>query len=301
MFIVTAYRLIKLGLVNFWRNLWLSLIATFVMSLTLMTITFLALSAFVINAEIEKVKDRIDYEIFLNDDVGQEAMDSLKTAISQKIQVKNIEYIDKQKAVERYKEIFGDKENLLNYIEQENPLKESLIIRANDPSDLEKIGDVLKQSEFASMVHSSSYSRNREVIVRLLNIIDFIKKAGVVIGLVFILIAVTVVFSIVRVAIYSRKDEIEIMKLVGATDWFVHGPFMIESALYGILAAIFGFGFLAAIFYYVSAAATAYLSISADSLLQYFNSYIFFVIVFQFLMGLIISLTSAFFAIRKHV
>lgn len=301
MLLVRLFRLIKLGLVNFWRNLWLSLIATFVMSLTLLTITFLALSAFVINSEIEKVKSRIDYEIFLNDDVGQQSMDSLKAAINQKIAVKEIEYVDKQKAVEKYKEIFGDKENLLNYIEQENPLKESLIVRANDPADLEKISEILKQTEFAGMVHSSSYSRNREVIVRLLNIIDFVKKSGLVIGLVFIIISVTVVFSIVRVAIYSRKDEIEIMKLVGATDWFVHGPFMIESALYGILAAIFGFAFLMAIFYYVSTAATAYLSISSESLMQYFNSYMFFVIVFQFLMGLIISLSSAFFAIRKHV
>ncbi|MFZ5392568.1 MAG: cell division protein FtsX [Patescibacteria group bacterium] len=301
MFLIRTIRLIKLGWINFWRNLWLSLIATFVMSLTLMTITFLALSAFVINSEIENVKSRIDYEIFLNDDVGQQGIDSLKKVISEKVEVKEIEYIDKQKAVERYKEIFGDKESLINYIEQENPLKESLIIRANDPADLEKLNDVLKQAEFASMVHSSSYSRNREVIVRLLNIIDFVEKAGVVIGLVFIVISVTVVFSIVRVAIYTRKDEIEIMKLVGATDWFVHGPFMIESALYGILAAIFGFAFLAAIFYYVSAAATAYLSISTDSLMEYFNEYMVFVIIFQFLMGLIISVSSGFFAIRKHV
>lgn len=301
MFLQALFRLIKLGLTNFWRNLWLNLVATFVMSLTLMTITFLLVMAFFVQTEIKLVESKIDYEIYLVDGISQERIDLLKEAIGKNVEIKEIEYITKEKAVDKYKEIFGDNDNLINYIKQENPLKESLIIKTVNPTDLEKINDLVNSDDFKDAVYSSSYSRNRNVIVRLIGIIDFIEKAGVVIALIFIIIAVAVVFSTVRIAIYSRKDEIEIMKLVGATDWFVHAPFLIESALYGILAAGLALALVAAIMYYVSLAAASYLGVAQDVLYQYFGDYYVFVVLFQLLLGVTISVTSAFVAIRRHL
>ncbi|MBU0647572.1 ABC transporter permease [Patescibacteria group bacterium] len=301
MFLLTLFRLTKLGIVNFYRNLWLSLIATFVMSLTLMTITFLLVSAFVINVEIEGVKNRIDYEIYIEDNVSTDDMTRLEESIRNVVEVKEIRNVSKEEAVKRYKEIFGDTENLLTYIEQENPLKASIIVKTAKPEDLEYIENLVESDDFEDIVYSSSYSRNKQIITRLIGIIDFIEKAGVVVGIIFVIIAVAVVFSIVRVTIYSRKDEIEIMKLVGATDWFVHGPFIIESALYGVLAAFVAFGLLAAIFYYVSIAATSYLDLSPNAFSDYLNQYFWFIVIFQLLLGVTISVLSGFVAIRKHL
>ncbi|MFA4930847.1 MAG: permease-like cell division protein FtsX [Patescibacteria group bacterium] len=301
MFFLTVYRLVKLGVVNFWRNLWLSLVATFVLSLTLMTITFLLISAFVINGEITNIKNKIDYEVYLQDNSSEQDLESLKAAINNLVLVTEIQDISKEMAVERYKEIFGDKENLISYIEQENPLKQSIIIKTADPEDLEKIDQLVNLPKYKDLVYSSSYSRNKEIITRLIGIIDFIQKSGIAVGIIFVIIAVSVVFSIVRIAIYSRKDEIEIMKLVGATDWFVHGPFLIESSLYGILASILALGFVMAVFYYVSLAASSYLGVAEGTFLSYINEYLVFVILFQLLLGITISVSSAFVAIRKHV
>lgn len=301
MFVLTLYRLTKLGIVNFWRNLWLSLVATFVVSLTLMTITFLLISAFAINSEIAEVKNRIDYEIYIQDNTSDQQLETLKTAIRNLVPITDIQEVSKTMAVDRYKEIFGDKENLISYIEQENPLKESIIIRADNPEDLEKIDQLVGSEKYEDIVYSSSYSRNKEIITRLIGIIDFIQKAGVVVGILFVIIAVSVVFSIVRIAIYSRKDEIEIMKLVGATDWFVHGPFLIESAFYGIIGTVLALAFLAAIFYYVSLAASSYLGTSEGAFFDYISQYSLFIIAFQLLLGITISVSSAFVAIRKHV
>jgi len=301
MFLQATFRLIKLGFTNFFRNLWLNLVATFVMSLTLMTITTLLITALFANNEIKNIENRIDLEIFLNDKVSAESIDMLKTAISNTVDVKEIEFIDKNKAVERYKELYGDNDTLINYIEQENPLKESLVVKTNKPDDLEKVNSLINSTEFQDIVFNSSYSRNRGIIVRLIGIIDFIEKSGIVIGLLFIVIAVSVVFSTVRIAIYSRKDEIEIMKLVGATDWFVHAPFLIESALYGIFAAILSTLFVAGIFYYITIAASSYLGASADLWYEYFMRYVVFMVIFQILLGLSISVSSAFVAIRRHL
>ena len=301
MFILTVFRLTKLGVVNFWRNLWLSLIATFVMSLTLMTITVLSLSAFLVNGEIDNIKSRIDYEIYFNDNVAEEEITQLSNSIKNLVEVNEVKFISKEEAVEKYKEIYGDKDSLTKYIEQENPLKSSMIVKTVNPEDLSRVDELVNGEKYKNLVYSSSYSQNREVIERLIGIIDFVEKAGVAIGLVFVIIAVTVIFSIVRVAIYSRKDEIEIMKLVGATDWFVHAPFIIESALYGIIAAFLSLGFIAGIYYYVSSVATTYLSFSVDHIQAYLSEYFVFVVLFQVLMGLIISISAAFFAIRKHV
>ncbi len=298
---LTWYRLIKFGLVNFVRNLWLNLIATFVMSLTLMTITVLLISAFFIQGEIKNIEDKIDFEIYLNDEVSQDKINVLKEAIGNTVDDVQVEYITKEQAVERYKEIFGDKESLLAYIEQENPLKESLVVKTADPDDLEKVSEVVEDEDFADLIYSSSYSRNRAVIVKLIGVIDFVQKAGIMIGLIFMVISVSVVFSTVRIAIFSRKDEIEIMKLVGATDWFVHAPFLIESGLYGLFAAMLSTAFVAMMGYYVSLIAQTYLGLSGGFFNENIVSYLPFVVVFQLLLGVTISVASAFVAIRKHL
>lgn len=301
MFLQAAVRLTKLGFSNFFRNLWLNLVATFVMSITLMTISVLLITAIYANTEIQNIESRIDLEIFLNDGVTEEQVTLLETAIKNTVTVNEIQYIDKQQAVERYKEIYGENDTLINYIEQENPLKESLVIKAEKPDDLEKVNELISGGEFQEMVFNSSYSRNRGIIVRLIGIIDFIEKSGFMIGLLFVVIAVSVVFSTVRIAIFSRKDEIEIMKLVGATDWFVHAPFLIESGLYGILAALLSTLFVAGIFYYITIAASSYLGVSPDLWYVYFMRYIVFIVIFQVLLGLSISVSSAFVAIRRHL
>lgn len=301
MIIQAAWRLTKLGFSNFFRNLWLNLVATFVMSLTLMTISVLLIVAIFANSEIKNIENRIDLEIFLNDNVTENSIDLLREAINNTVLVKEIQFIDKDQAVERYKSLYGENDTLINYIEQENPLKKSLVVKTDQPDELEKVNELINTDEFKEIVFNSSYSRNREIIMRLIGIINFIEKSGIVIGLLFVIIAVSVVFSTVRIAIYSRKDEIEIMKLVGATDWFVHAPFLIESALYGIFAAILSTLFVAGIFYYITIAASSYLGVAADLWYVYFMRYILFIVVFQTLLGLSISVSSAFVAIRRHL
>jgi len=272
-----------------------------VMSLTLMTITILLIAAIFANSEIKNIENRIDLEIFLNENVTEEQTDLLQSAINNTVAVKEMDYITKEQAVERYKMIYGDNDTLINYIEQENPLKESIVIKTTEPDDLEKVNDLISSDDFKDMVFNSSYSRNRGIIMRLIGIIDFIEKSGILIGLLFVVIAVSVVFSTVRIAIYSRKDEIEIMKLVGATDWFVHAPFLIESALYGIFAALLSTLFVAGIFYFITAAASSYLGVAADLWYLYFMQYVVFMVIFQVLLGLSISVSSAFVAIRRHL
>jgi len=160
---------------------------------------------------------------------------------------------------------------------------------------------VVNESDFKDLIYSSSYSRNRDIIVKLMGVIDFVQKAGILIGLLFIFIAVAVVFSTVRIAIYSRKDEIEIMKLVGATDWFVHAPFLIESGLFGVFAAIFSTIMVSTVGYYMSLIAQSYLGVSGDFFGQFVDKYLLFIIVFQLLLGVTISVASAFVAIRNHL
>ncbi|HPN67147.1 MAG TPA: permease-like cell division protein FtsX [bacterium] len=298
---LTITRLTKFGLVNFVRNLWLNLLATFVMSLTLMIITVLLISAFFVQSEIKNIESKIDFEIYLNDGTTDDKIDVLKQAITNTVEVSEMKLITKEEAVERYKEIFGDREKLITYIEQENALKQSLIVKTNNPDDLEKVSKVVNESDFKDLIYSSSYSRNRDIIVKLMGVIDFVQKAGILIGLLFIFIAVAVVFSTVRIAIYSRKDEIEIMKLVGATDWFVHAPFLIESGLFGVFAAIFSTIMVSTVGYYMSLIAQSYLGVSGDFFGQFVDKYLLFIIVFQLLLGVTISVASAFVAIRNHL
>jgi len=271
------------------------------MSLTLLTITMLTVSALFINVEIGKIEGKIDFEIFLHDTTTEADVASLKEAIYNAVEVTDWQYVSKAEAVVRYKEIFGDSDTLVNYIEQENPLKQSIIIKTAEPDELEKVNALVGSDQFNKAVYSSSYSRNRNIIIRLIGIINFIERAGIAVGFVLMLISIAVVFSTVRIAIFSRKHEIEIMKLVGATDWFVHAPFLIESGVIGVLAALLSTGFVAGSFYYISQVAQVYLGLSSIVWQDYLNQYLLFIVAFQILLGLLVSVTSAFVAIQKHV
>jgi cell division transport system permease protein len=294
-------RLTNFGLVNFWRNLWLNLLATFVMSLTLLTITMLIVAALFVNTEIAKVENKIDFEIFLQDNTTDENITKLKEEIYSAVTVTDWQFVTKEEAVQRYKDIYGDNDSLINYIEQENPLKASIIIKTAQPDELEKINTLVNSDQFSNVIYSSSYSHNRAIIVRLIGVINFIERAGAAIGLILMLIAIAVVFSTVRIAIYSRKEEIEIMKLVGATDWFVHAPFLIESGVIGVLAALLSTGFVVGAIYYISQVAQVYIGLSSFVWQSYLGEYLLFIVVFQILLGLLVSVASAFFAIRSHV
>lgn len=291
----------KLGFTNFWRNRWLSLAATLIMTLTLLIISMFILFNVVVKTTTNAIREKIDLVIYFNDEALQEKIDDLKASLALRSDVKTIQFISKEEAYKRWASL-NTSDKIKNLITpEENPLPRSLEIKATDPERLDNIATFISIDQYKPLIRSISYQKNKDIIQKLINITKFSEKAGLIASIIFIAIAVLVILNTIKLTIASREDEISIMRLVGASDIFIRIPFFIESALYGIFAAILtvislGFGLNI-----ISPIISRYLGSVNLNLSEMFWQYFWLIFILELLVGISISVVCCFTSIRKYI
>lgn len=241
--LVTTLRITKTGLRNFIRNAWLSSAATAVMTITLTLVAVSYISNAALSSTIKSVVDKIDVSVYLKDSDTPEQLKAFKTRLEQTPNVAGVKYLSKSDALAEYRKQNASNAKLLEAItDADNPLPASLQIKAKDPNKLQDISDVVSRAEFKPLIQDHdgvSYGGDRKATIdRIIQTSNFFKTTGLVASLLFVIISTLIIFNTIRMAIFTRREEIEIMKLVGATSWYIRGPFIFEAALYGIIAAV---------------------------------------------------------------
>jgi len=304
-FSTTAYRIFRLGMTNFWRNRLLSIATTLVMSLTLITISVFVILTLIINTTITKINSKIDLAVYFNEETSEENILTMKDQVARMPNVVSVDYVDKETAYERW-QARPIEDKLKQVVTKENnPLPRTLEIKVSDPNQLDPIANYFDSEGIKPMVHTTSLNQNRDAINRLISANSFLRKVSLGISLFFILVSILIVFNTIRLAIYSRKDEIEIMKLVGASYSFIRWPFILEGIMYGILATIlstliiyFGIRFLSP---YLSHFLGEVMTDYGGSLIGYFRERLFWIILLQLFTGTLIGSLCSIAAMRKHL
>lgn len=298
----TLTRVFKLGLVNFWRNKWLSLAATLMMTLTLLIISVFAVLTIAINNTTQSIQEKMDISVYFNDATTVDQIVNFQRQIAARSDVKEAKYISKEEALEIFKAQQQGKD-IANLISADsNPLPRSLEIKSNQVEDLDKIAGFVSQEEFAPMIHSVSYKDNKVVIQRLISMTTFVKKLGWALSIVFALISITVILNTIKLTIFMRKDEIEVMRYVGASNNFIKVPFVIEGALYGIIATIITTILIRIALAVIVPMMDRYLGGGLSQTVLSFSSTKFLGIVgLEFLIGIVIGVGCSLFGIRKYV
>ncbi|MDO8507436.1 MAG: permease-like cell division protein FtsX [bacterium] len=301
----TLYRLIKTGFTNFLRNGWLSLASTIIMTLTLFIISIFLIGNIVLNQGIQAIQDKIDISVYLNDNIKGQTVLDLQKELSDNQDVKKVRYVSKDEAKQKYQEKFKNNPQLRESLDTsgENPLPASLEIKAYDPQKYNSLLPVFEKEKYKPIVRKVSYKDNKETIDRLVKLTQFIKTVGWSVAIFLMATSLIIIYNTIRTAIYTHKNEIEIMKLVGANPWFIKGPFLVEGIMYGVFGTI--------------AALTA-LYILLKLLVNFLNSYfdtgdignnvfgfllqnLGSLIVLMLGVGIAIGVTSSFIAIRKYL
>ncbi len=299
----TLSRITKLGLTNFWRNRWLSLVATTVIMLTLLVISIFSLIGLGITRTTNEIRGKIDLVVYFDDKATDDEIRQLQATFEAKPEVKQVEYVSKEQALEIFQRIQGV-ERVRNVVTaQDNPLPRSLRIKPLDPSNIETLATEVKGTQLAQdgKIRSLSFDKNSALIKRLIGITRFVTIIGIMLSLIFLFISVLVIFNTIRLAIFSRKDEIEIMKLVGANDIFVRGPFLLEGGIYGAIAAFFAF-LLMNLSIVLIASATRQSVTGIDIPLQsFFEGYIWWIFLGQALIGLFVGTIFSWWAVRRYI
>ncbi len=238
--LITLWRIMIAGTRNFFRNAWLSAASTAVMMVTLTVMLSAVILNLALNDTVEQVTAKIDIAIFFEDAATPEQVINLDTDLKRLDNVTSTFYVDKAEALKRYREQNKDKPELLEAVsETENPLPTSLEVRVKDLNNIEPIIGLTQKEDYLGAIQDTSFGEDRQkTIARIANFKRFLIQAGVVASVVFATIAILIIFNTIRMAIFSRREEIEIMRLIGATNGYIRGPFLFEAMLDGLIAAV---------------------------------------------------------------
>lgn len=304
--LITFERVFKSGALNFIRNIWLAIAAIAMMTITLTILLFAVVANATFSNSIADFTSRIDVSVYLKDSVTEQQRNQLIVDLKKIDNVKSVEYVSKDQALKNYRQANANNKELLAAIsEVDNPLPASLKIMPNDPNRLQSIKDFLDEKEVASLQSDpTSYSGDRKAAIdKIAQATNFFRKAGVIGIITFIVISMLIIFNTIRMAIFNRRDELIIMRLLGAGPWYIKGPFVVETMLYGILAAVISVGIVGALFAITSstleASSLGLLDISYSS--HYFSRHLWLILLVQIGAGIIIGAVSSAVATRRYL
>ncbi len=298
---ISFKRIIKAGIKSFWRNGWLSAATISVMVLTLVVISTLLMLNVVASAVLTNLQDKIDVSVYFKLEANEEDILVVKSQLEKLNEVEKVEYVSRGQALNDFREKHKDNAYLIQSLQElgENPLEASLNIKAQTSSNYETINQFLEGISYNSIIDKVDYRQNKEIIDKLSYIIANIKMVGLSLSGALVLIVVLVTFNAIRLAIYSARDEIKIMKLVGANNWFIRGPFIVEGVLYGIISSLITLIILYLIFWLVSPSLSGFLPIG--DIFSYFQANLWAFVLVLSGVGVVLGMLSSFFAIRKYL
>lgn len=284
------------------RNLWLSAAATMVMTITLVIFSTLFLLFAITNYSINSIQNTVDISVYFKNGLAEEKIQILQEELSGNDKIKSIKYTSASEAFENFK-LKHEKDLLISQSINElteNPLPATFNIKAKNLEDYPQIAELLKQDKYVEVVDKVNFEDNRVIIDRLNRILKFIISFGVGLIAVFSLIAILVIFNTITLTIYNRKEEVEIMRLVGATNWYIRGPFLMESIMYAILASVFCSIIFLPVFLKILPKIAQYVSPQVTLFSQNIFNY-WYLVLSLFVISIVISVFSTMLAIRKYL
>lgn len=301
MLLVKLKRALKSGAINFWRNGAVNIATTSIMAVTLLSISILLVINFLGQKTVENFKDKIDISVYFNSDTSEENIFQVRDALAAMPEVKSISYLSKDEAWERFKAKHSSNPVISQGIAEldANPLYATLNIKAKNIDDYPKISDFLSRGKYADIINKINFEQNKQGIEKLSSIINAIGRGGLGISLIFAIISVFVIFNAIRLTMFGYRQEVEIMRLVGAGNWSIRLPFIVEGALYGVIGSIVSIIILSLFVYFGSDIINRFLI--DTTITSYFRQNALFIFGTELLLGMAIGVLSSLFAIRKYL
>lgn len=238
-------RIVRAGFVGFWRNAYVSLASVFVLTVALFVIGATMFLDQLLTTSLTTIQSKVDINVYFVPDASEEEIDRIRTAVAALPEVEQVTFTTRQEALEEYRNRNQGNEIALQALEElnENPLGATIAIQAKETSQYEEVARYLDEQKAledvsAPVIDVINYARNKDSIDTLTNIINAVERTSFFVMVVLLLAATLITFNTIRLAIYTSREEIAIMRLVGASNMFIRGPFMLQGIMYGLLAGI---------------------------------------------------------------
>ncbi len=238
-------RVVRAGFVGFWRNAYVSLASIFVMTVALFVIGTTMFIEQLLTSSLSSLQSKVDINVYFVPEAPQEEIDAIRDAVEALPDVAQVTYLSREDALQRYRERYQNNEIAMQALDElgENPLGATIAIQARETSQYENIARFLEEQRERSaaetpVIDDINYARNKESIDTLTSIIDAVERASFIAMVVLLVAAVLISFNTIRLAIYTSREEIGIMRLVGASNTFIRGPFMLQGVMYGLISGV---------------------------------------------------------------
>jgi cell division transport system permease protein len=296
-------RVIKFALKDFWRNFGLSLMTITILILTYLSFNLLILVNFFTNAATTAVENRVDVSVYFGPDVADERIMGVRGNLLSLPEVKDIAFVSRAEALDRFRSAHANDPAILSALNEvgENPLGAVLVIKAKDAANYGPILAALQSPTIKELVADKVVEDHRALIDRLTAITTRVKSLALGISAVFALISLLIVFNTIRVAIYIHREEIAIMRLVGASSNFVRLPFLIETVLFNLIAC----GLVAALVFstigFLEPTANSFFSVNSIGLVDYYRANWLPIFAWQLGVVTVLSLLAAAVSMRRYL
>lgn len=300
-------RIARSGFFSFWRNGFVSLSSVLVMIITLFVITSTIFLGAILNASLQEIKSKVDINVYFVRTAPEADIVALQKALEVLPEVRvPVEYVSREDALADFRQKHQDDQFTLQALDElgENPLGASLNIRAKEPSQYEGIAEFLKSKgalaeNGTTIIDKINYYQNKTAIDTLTKMINSANRLGFILTLFLVLVSILITFNTIRLAIFMSRDEISVMRLVGASRMYIRGPFIVSGAIYGVVS-----GFITLILFFPITLwlgnATAEFFVGLNVFSYYISNFpqIFLIVIFS---GAFIGSLSSFLATRKHL
>lgn len=299
----SIYRIFNFAWQSFWRNIWLSIVTITIIILTFISINALIIVNVITDASIDIIKDKVDISLYFRPDVTESQVLEVEIYLTSLTQIKEINYISQQEALQSFRQKHRQDSTIIESLEEldENPIGATLQIRAKDINDYPAIVEVLDNSKYNDLILDKNFDDHQVYISKIKNLSDNVRRIGFFISGIFIFIALLIVFNTIRVAIYTHRQEIAVMKLVGATNWFIRSPFLLEGIFYGIIACILAIGLVYPALNFIQPYLDNFFLTEEFSIIEYFNTNFWQIFGFEFLIVIFLNIVSSSIAIRRYL
>lgn len=298
---VTLWRIIRYGLQNVSRNMWLSFTTIGIMVLTLLVFMGLIMfNVFAVGA-VEEIKDKVDISVYFKDTVEEDDILNIKQVLEDFEEIVQVEYVSRDEALALFEARHAGDEVVIQTLAglDDNPLLASLNVRAGDLSDYGTIASYLESSALEDMVENVTFAQNELVINRLQRIIEVSNVAVITLTVFLAFLAVMVTLNTISLSIFSNKDQITIMRYVGAFNRFIQGPYVVSGIIFGFVAAVVSFLITVPIINVISPYITGFVPSLDMSVYLLSNSFTLFL--YQLAFGVGLGVISSVLAVRKYL
>jgi cell division transport system permease protein len=298
-------RIFRTGFINFFRNTFVSLSAILIMTITLFVLSVLIFSSALLNKSMEEIRNKVDVNVYFLPQASEEKVLSVKKELESLPEVQFVEYVSREQVLENFQFRNKNNEEIVEALDEleDNPFGAVLNIKAKETSQYENLAIFFEQNYPSdlpeSIIDEVNYNQIKDTIQKLSQMIEAGQKLGILVSAIFILISILITFNTIRLSMYISRDEIKVMKLVGASGSYISGPFIVTGIMYGVFASVITLIILYPITYWVGPTTASFfngLSVF-DYYLRSFGE--IFIIIFS--SGILIGSISSFFAIKRYL